>query len=59
MNIVSVYFRIIPKPISIIKILIVKLSIDIDLYLETPSDEEKEELLLQRVVGIQKVKTVV
>ncbi len=30
----------------------------IDLYLETLSDEEKEELLLQRVVGIQKVKTV-
>ena len=30
----------------------------IELYLETLSNEEKDELLSQRVVGIQKVKTV-
>lgn len=30
----------------------------IELYLETLSEEEKRELLCQRVVGIQKVKTV-
>ncbi len=30
----------------------------IELYLETLSDEEKEELLHQRIVGIQRVKTV-
>ena len=29
----------------------------IELYLETLTEEEKEELLRQRVVGIQKVKT--
>jgi len=29
----------------------------IELYLETLSEEEKKELLRQRVVGIQKVKT--
>jgi len=28
----------------------------IELYLETLSDEEKEELLQQRVVGIQRVR---
>jgi predicted RNase H-like HicB family nuclease len=31
----------------------------IELYLETLTDEEKKELLQQRVVGIQKVKTLV
>ncbi len=30
----------------------------IELYLETLSDEEKEELLHRRVVGIQRVRTV-
>ncbi|HDD69763.1 type II toxin-antitoxin system HicB family antitoxin [Candidatus Bathyarchaeota archaeon] len=29
----------------------------VELYLETLSEEEKQELLRQRVVGIQKVKT--
>jgi len=31
----------------------------IELYLETLTDEEKKELLQQRVVGIQKVKALV
>jgi len=31
----------------------------IELYLETLADEEKREILKQRVVGIQKVKAVV
>jgi predicted RNase H-like HicB family nuclease len=31
----------------------------IELYLETLTDDEKEEVLRQRVVGIQKVKTIV
>ncbi len=30
----------------------------IELYLETLSDEERDELLHQRIVGIQRVKTV-
>lgn len=30
----------------------------VELYLETLSDEEKEELLRQRVVGVQKVKVI-
>jgi len=30
----------------------------IELYLETLSDEERDELLHQRVVGIQRVKTI-
>jgi predicted RNase H-like HicB family nuclease len=31
----------------------------IELYLETLTDEEKEEILKQKVVGIQKVKAIV
>jgi predicted RNase H-like HicB family nuclease len=31
----------------------------IELYLETLADEEKEEILKQKVVGIQKVKAIV
>jgi predicted RNase H-like HicB family nuclease len=31
----------------------------IELYLETLSDEERDELLHQRIVGIQRVRTVV
>jgi len=30
----------------------------IELYLETPSEEEKEELLSRRVIGIQRVKAI-